>query len=108
MSDFFLTNRELALIVALLFWSAVVALLSRRDASGGGLGGSLRGLLSAIVDRSILLPVVVYLCWMSAAFAAADAVGLWDTRLVKAAALWWLFSGLGLFGTGLEADVCLA
>ena len=56
-----------------------------------------------MADKAILVPVVVYLCWMSAAFAAADAVGLWDVRLVKAAALWLLFSGLGLFGTGLEA-----
>ena len=103
MSDFFLTNRELALIVALLFWSAVVVLLSRRDASGGGLGGSVRGLLSTIVDKAILVPVVVYLCWMSAAFAAADAVGLWDVQLVTAAVLWLLFSGLGLFGVGIEA-----
>lgn len=103
MSDFFLTNRELALIVALLFWSVVVALLSRRVGSGGGLGGSVRGLLSAIVGKAILVPVVVYLCWMSAALAAADAVGLWDVRLVKEAVLWWLFSGVGLFGAGLEA-----
>ena len=103
MSDFFLTNRELALIVALLFWSAVVALRSRRDDSVGGRGGSVRRLLPAIADKTILLPVVVYLCWMSAALAAADAVGLWDVRLVKAAALWWLLSGLGLFGAGLEA-----
>ena len=103
MSEFFLTNRELALIVALLFWSAVVALLSRQGASGGGLGGSVRSLLSAIVDKAILVPVVVYLCWMSAAFAAADAVGLWDVQLVTAAVLWLLFSGLGLFGVGIEA-----
>ena len=103
MSDSVLTNRELALIASVLFWLAVVALLSRRDASGGGLGGSVRSLLSAIVDKAILVPVVVYLCWMSAAFAAADAVGLWDVQLVKAAVLWLLFSGLGLFGTGLEA-----
>ena len=103
MSDFFLTNRELALIVALLFWSAVVALLSRQGASGGGLGASVRSLLSAIVDKAILVPVVVYLGWMSAAFAAADAVGLWEVQLVTEAVLWLLFSGLGLFGTGLEA-----
>ena len=49
------------------------------------------------------MPVVVYLCWLSAAFAAADAVGLWDLRLVKAAVLWLLFSGVGLFGAGLKA-----
>ena len=103
MSDFFLTNRELALVVALLFWLVVVVLLSRRDASGGGLWGSVRGLLSAVVDKAILVPVVVYLCWMSAAFAAADAVGLWDVQLVTAAVLWLLFSGLGLFGVGIEA-----
>ena len=103
MSDFFLTNRELAAIVALLFWSAVLVLRSRRGDSANGLGGSVRGLLSAIVDKRILFPVVVYLCWMAAALAAADAIGLWDMRLVKAAALWWLFSGIGLFGVGLEA-----
>ena len=103
MSESLLTNRELALIAALFFWTTVVVLLSRRGASGGGLGGSVRGLLSVIANKAILLPVVVYLCWMAAAFAAADAVGLWDVRLVKPAALWLLFSGLGLFGTGLEA-----
>ena len=103
MSDFFLTNRELAVIVALIFWATVVALRSRRENSVGGLGGSVRGLLSGIADKWILLPVVVYLCWMSAALAVAHSVGLWDVRLVKAAALWWLLSGLGLFGAGLEA-----
>ena len=99
MSDFFLTNRELALIVALLFWSVVVALLSRRDASGGGVGGSVRRLVSAIADKAILLPVVVYLCWMSAAFAAAGAVGLWDVRLVKAAEAQRLADNAGAVGT---------
>ena len=103
MSDFFLTNRELALVVALLFWLAVVALSSRRGTSGHGLWGSVRGRLSAAADKAILLPVVVYLCWMSAALAVAHAVGLWDVRLVKAAVLWWLFSGVGLFGAGIEA-----
>ena len=91
------------MIVALLFWSAVAVLSSRRDASRAGLGSSLRGLLSVAVDKMILVPVIAYLCWVSAALAAADAVGLWDLRLVKGAALWWLFSGLGLFGTSLEA-----
>jgi hypothetical protein len=99
----FLTNRELALIVSVLFWSAVLALRSRRGNSGDGLGNPVRGLLSAIADKWILAPVGVYLCWMAAALAAANAVGLWDAQLVKAAALWWLLSGLGLFGAGLEA-----
>lgn len=103
MSDSFLTNREFALIVALLFWSAVVAMRSRRDDSVDGREGAVRGLLSAIANKTILQPVVIYLCWMSAALAAADAIGLWDVRLVKAAALWWLLSGLGLFGAGMEA-----
>ena len=99
----FLTNRELALIVAVLSWSVVLALRWRRGDSGDGLGSSVRGLLSAIANKTILLLVGVYLCWMAAALAAADAVGLWDVRLVKAAALWWLLSGLGLLGAGLEA-----
>lgn len=103
MSDSFLTNRELALFVALLFWLAVAALWSRRGASGGALGGLARGPLSAILNKAILVPVVVYLCWVSAAFIAADAVGLWDVQLVTAAVMWLLFSGLGLFGTGVEA-----
>ena len=103
MTDFALTSRELALIVALLFWSGVVGLSSRRTGSGSGLAGSVRGLLSATADKAILVPVVLYLCWLSASLAAADAVGLWDGRLTKAAVLWLLFSGVGLFGTGIEA-----
>ena len=103
MADVALANRELALIVALLFWSAVVWLSSRRAGSDGRLAGSVRGLLSAFADRAIVVPVVAYLCWISAALAAADAVGLWDAQLVKAAALWLLFSGVGLFGAGVEA-----
>ena len=99
----FLTNRELALIVAVLLWLAVLALRWRRGDSGDGLGSSVHGLLSAIAKKTTLLLVGVYLCWMAAALAAADAAGLWDVRLVKAAALWWLLSGLGLLGTGLEA-----
>lgn len=103
MTGFALTNRELALIVALLFWSAAVVMSSRRPGSGGGLAGSVRGLLSATLNKAILVPAVAYLCWITTALAAADAVGLWDARLAKAAVLWLLFSGLGLFGAGLEA-----
>ena len=103
MSDFILTNRELAQIVAVLFWSAALMLRSRRGDSGDGLSASVRRVLSAIADRTILVPVGVYLCWMAAALAAANAIGLWDWRLVKAAVLWWLLSGVGLLGTGLEA-----
>ena len=103
MTDFALTNRELALITALLFWSVVVRILSRRAGSGGGLADSVRRLLSAIAVKAILVPVVVYVCWLSASLAAADAIGLWDARLMKTAVLWLLFSGVGLFGTGLEA-----
>lgn len=103
MTGFALTNRELALIVALLFWSAAVVTSSRRPGSGGGPAGSVRGLLSATSNKAILVPAVAYLCWITTALAAADAVGLWDARLAKAAVLWLLFSGLGLFGAGLEA-----
>ncbi|MDE0613413.1 MAG: hypothetical protein OXI32_03260 [bacterium] len=103
MSEFALTNRELALVVALLFWSAFVGLSSRRDGSGGGLAGSVRGLLSEAAYKEILGPVAAYLCWLAAALAAADAVGLWDRRLATAAAFWLLFSGLGLFGAGIDA-----
>ena len=103
MSDSFFTNRELALLVALIFWAAAMALLSWRGGSSGGLLGSVRGLLSAITNKTILLPVFVYLCWLSAASLAAEVIGLWDVQLVKAAVLWLLLSGLGLFGTGIEA-----
>ena len=54
-------------------------------------------------NKTILVPVVVYLCWLSAASFAAEVIGLWDVQLVKAAVLWLLLSGLGLFGTGIEA-----
>ncbi len=98
-----LTNRELGLLAALLIWAAVAALLLRRGGSGGGLLGSVRGLMSVIANKTILVPVVVYLCWLSAALYAADAVGLWDVQLAKAAVLWLFLSGLGLFGAGVEA-----
>ncbi len=70
---------------------------------GGGLLAPVRDLLSSVADRRILLPTAAYSGWMSAALAAANALGLWDVGLLKAAVLWWLLSGLGLFGAGIEA-----
>lgn len=103
MADFFLTNRELGALSSMVLWAAVAVWVSRRDGSGDRLLRSLRGLLSAIANKAILMPAIVYLCWLSAALYAADAIGLWDLQLVKAAVLWLLLSGLGLFGTGVAA-----
>lgn len=101
--EFFLTNRELSLLVAWLVWVAVAVLSTRRGDSSGRVLTSLRDVASSIANKKILLPVIVYLCWISAALVAADAVGLWDMRLAKAAAIWLLLAGLGLFGVGIEA-----
>jgi len=103
LADFFLTNRELGALSSLLFWAAIAVLLSRRGGSGGGLLASVRALLSALASKAILVPAVVYLCWLSAALYAADAIDVWDWKLTKAAVLWLLLSGLGLFGVGVEA-----
>lgn len=103
MADFFLTNRELGALSSMALWAAVAALVLRRDGAGGGLLRSLRGLLSAIANKAILVPAAAYLCWLSAALYGADAVGLWDVQLAKAAVLWLVLSGLGLFGAGVAA-----
>lgn len=103
MSDFFLTNRELALLLALLLWLTITAILAWRGGSSSELLTPVRDLLSALADRRILIPALTYVGWMSAALAAANALGLWDVALTKATVLWWLLSGLGLFGPGIEA-----
>ena len=103
MADFFLTNRELGALSSMVFWASVAVWVSRRGGSGGGLLRSLRGLLSAIANKAILMPAIVYLCWLGEALYAADAIGLWDLQLMKAAVLWLVLSGLGLFGAGIAA-----
>lgn len=87
----------------MLFWVAVAMILARRSGTGGKLLAPARDVPSSLADKRILVPAAAYLGWMLAALAAAYALGLWDARLLKAAALWWLLSGLGLFGVSVEA-----
>lgn len=99
-----MTHRELAALIALAFWLFVVAIALRRSEPPRSLLGVVRGGLAAVAKPIVMVPMAAYLCWMAAALMLAEVVGLWDVRLLKQAALWWVMSGVGLLvGTGLDA-----
>ena len=92
MDDWVLTNREVATLVVLglgLGW------LLRR-ARGTDRSSSLRGLLSALLQWQVLVPLVLYLVWMGTVLIWAAEIGLWSSDLWKPTVLWLLLTGFGL------------
>jgi len=87
-----LTNRELA---ALIILGALIAFVLRRP-QRGELKSSLRGVLDAFLVPAIVVPLLLYALWTTAAVAGASKIGLWDSGLLKTTILWFLLSGLVL------------
>ena len=87
-----MTNRELAALIILIFLIAFVLTRPDRD----GVLRSVKGLLMSFTKPSILVPLLLYVGWISAVVAGASRLGLWDLGLLKATILWLLVSGLAL------------
>lgn len=92
MEESILTNRELAALIILVFLIGFVLTRPGRD----GVLGSVRGVLRSLAEPWILVPLLLYIGWISASVAGASRFGLWDLGLLKTTILWLLLSGLAL------------
>lgn len=92
MEDAVLTNREIASLVVLLL--LVVFVLTRPGRAD--LMKSIRGVLASLMAPAILIPLLLYLMWVSAAAFVAARFGAWNASLLKTTILWLVLSGLAL------------
>jgi hypothetical protein len=90
--DAVLTNRELAALVVLALLIAFVLTRPGRDNALR----SIHGVLASFAAPAILLPLLLYAGWISAAAFFGAQFGLWDSSLLKATILWLLLSGFAL------------
>ena len=92
MEDAVLTNREIAaLVVLVLLVGFVLTRPGRAD-----LTKSIRGVLAALATPAILIPLFLYLVWISAAVLVAARLEAWDASLLKPTVLWLVLSGIAL------------
>jgi hypothetical protein len=87
-----LTNREISALVILLVFIAF--LLTRSDRSD--ILGSVGDVLRLLGKPSLLVPLLGYVAWITAAIASTAQFGLWDSSLLKTTILWLLLSGFAL------------
>jgi hypothetical protein len=90
--DAVLTSREIAALVVLVL--LVVFVLTRPGRAD--LTKSIRGVLATLASPAILVPLFLYVVWISTAVFVAARFGAWDASLLKTTILWLLLSGLGL------------
>jgi hypothetical protein len=84
MEDSALTNRELAALMILVFLFGFVLTRPGRDE----VLGSIRGVLRSLTEPWILVPLLLYIGWISASVAGASRFGLWNLGLLKTTILW--------------------
>jgi len=87
-----LTNRELA---ALLILGGVAAFVLSRPGRAGIIE-SLGRLVALLCKPRLLLPLLLYVGWISLAIAFGWRLGLWNLALLKPTILWFVLSGLSL------------
>lgn len=90
--DPILTNREIASLVLLLFFVA----WSIKSVGCSRLLGSVRDLGVTILTPSVLVPILLYLLWISVAVFFAGRLGLWDLGLLMPTIVWISLSGIAL------------
>ena len=93
MDEGFLTNRETAALVVLGVGLGWVALKARGT---DRFYPPIRGLLSALMQWQLFVPLVLYVVWMGAVLIWAARIGLWSSDLWKPTVLWLLLTGFGL------------
>ncbi|HVL50800.1 MAG TPA: hypothetical protein VM754_04795 [Actinomycetota bacterium] len=92
MDEAVLTNREFAAVIILV---AIIGFVLTRPGRDGFLE-SIRAVLISLTEPSVLIPLLLYIGWISASVAGASRFGLWDLGLLKTTLLWLLVSGLAL------------
>ena len=88
-----LTNREIAAVVVLGLGLGWVALKARGT---DRFYPPLRGLFSALLQWQLLVPLLLYVVWMSAVLVCASRIGIWIPDLWKPTVLWMVLTGFGL------------
>lgn len=92
MEDAAVTNRELAAVLIILVLAGFVLTRPNRPE----FVNSVRGALKSLSGLSILLPLLIYVGWISLSIIGASRLGLWESSLLKETILWFLISGLAL------------
>ena len=92
MEDAVLTNREIAALVVLVL--LVVFVLTRPGRAN--LTKSIRRVLATLASPAILVPLFIFVVWISAAVLVAARFGGWDASLLKTTILWLVLSGSAL------------
>ena len=103
MGEAFLTNRELASLVALFGVVVAAIVASRRTSKSAEIGRALLSALKTFMSPKILVLWGLYVCCAGAVVVLAGRFGLWNADLWSETVLWWIVSGVGLFGRGLSA-----
>ncbi len=103
MGDALLTNRELASLVALCGFAILAIAIVRRTGKSAKIGRALLSALKVPMSLKILVLWGLYVCCVCAVLVPANRIGLWNADLWKETVLWWIVSGVGLFGRGLNA-----
>ena len=94
MDEGFLTNREVATLVVLGLGLGWVVFRARRADT---FTPSLRSLFSALLQWQLLVPLLLYVVWVTVVVGGAARIGLWRPDLLKPTVLWMVLAGLGLF-----------
>ena len=94
MDEGFLTNREIATLVVLGLGLGWAVFRARRVDT---FNPSLRNLFSALLQWQLLVPLLLYVVWVTVVVGGAARIGLWRPDLLKPTVLWMVLAGLGLF-----------
>ncbi len=95
-----LINREFATLIVFVAGLGLVVFKARDT---GRFWPSIRGLFSALVQWQLLVPLLLYVVWVSAVVGGAAWIGLWSPDLLKPTVLWMVLAGFGLFFRSSEA-----
>ena len=93
MDEGVLTNREVATAIVTVLGLGWAVLKADTDR----LSRPLRSLFSALLRWKLLMPLLLYVVWVSVVVGGTARIGLWSRALWKPTVLWVLLIGLGLF-----------
>ena len=91
MDEPLLSSREVAILIIVAFFAVILVVASRTTPLA-----SLWSPLSLLVSPTLLVPLLLYVAWVSAAVIPASRLELWEPGLWKTTVFWLFLSGFGL------------
>ena len=93
MDESFLTNREIATLVLA---GLALGFLTLRARKQNGIRESLNNVVSSFLQPKVLIPLLLYVVWVTVLLVPAQRIGVWGTDLWKPTVLWLVGTGFGL------------